>query len=463
MHLISKVALATAAVLTMVGGALATGSQGTGPPGQDLTVVGAERAGNKDGTIPTWEDKKDEPLPGWSYGKYRGDFWKYKDERALFSIDASNVDKYADKLSPGQVQFIKQTKDYRMDIYPTRRNAAYPDWINENTKKNAAGAAKLSADLTTLEDAALPGIPFPNPKNGAEAIWNNLLRYEGIGIEWPRTLTAVSPRSGSSDWLEPAGPQVCYWPWAKKGTTRPSEVGREYMYLYFSYDTPAALAGQGVFQIYPFGKVPETFFYFPGQRRVRRLPTYAYDAPQIGFENQYPIDTVWVIMPPIDRFDWKLLGKKEMYIPYNTFGMYDFNARLHDTLWPKFLNPAVRRYELHRVWVVEATLKKGMRHTAPRRTFYLDEDTWLALVGEDYDASGALWKLREGFPIPVWELEGVMDHKAYVHYDLANGRYIQDQGTIGTGKDIHWFQEINDPRFRADFYTSENLRAISER
>lgn len=452
-----------AAGMTFSSSALATAPQGTSPSGQALTVVGAERGGNKEGTIPAWEGKRDEPLKGWSYGKFRGDYWKHKEEKPLFSIDASNVDKYADKLSPGQIQLIKKIKGYRMDIYPTRRNAAYPDWINENTKKNAAGAAKLSADLTNLVDAALPGIPFVKPKNGAEVMWNYFARYEGLGIEWPRTLTVLSPPPGSNDWLEAAGPQTCYWPWAKKGTTSPRQVEDKHMFLYFGYDTPTAVAGQGCIQIYPFGKVPQTFFYFPGQRRVRRLPTYAYDAPQIGFENEYPIDTVWIIMPPMDRFNWKLVGKKEMYVPYNCFGMYNFNARLHDILWPGFVNPAARRYELHRVWVVEATVKKGFRHTAPRRTFYLDEDTWLCLVGEDYDAAGEIWKVREAFPIPVWELDGVVDQKAYVHYDLSSGRYIMDQGTIGTGKDIHWFQNTNDPRFRADFYTSDNLRAISER
>ena len=83
-----------------------------------------------------------------------------------------------------------------MDIYPTRRNATYPDWINENTKKNAAGAAKLSADLTNLVDAALPGIPFVKTENGAEVMWNYFARYEGLGIEWPRTLTVLSPPPG---------------------------------------------------------------------------------------------------------------------------------------------------------------------------------------------------------------------------------------------------------------------------
>ena len=166
--------------------------------GKDVNYAGAEKAGNKEGTIPAW-DGKDVPLAGWSHGKYRGDYWKYKDEKPLFSIDASNVDKHKDKLSPGQVQMVKQTKGYRMDVYPSHRNAGYPDWIEANIRKNAAGAAKLSKDGTDLLAADLPGIPFPFPKDGSEIIWNFLMRYKGVGNEFPRTTTAVSPRPGSTE------------------------------------------------------------------------------------------------------------------------------------------------------------------------------------------------------------------------------------------------------------------------
>jgi len=249
--------------------------------GKDLNYAGAEKAGNKEGTIPAW-DGKDVPLAGWSHGKYRGDYWKYKDEKPLFSIDASNVDKYKDKLSPGQVQWVKQTKGYRMDVYPSHRNAGYPDWIEANIRKNAAGAAKLSKDGTDLVDAVLPGIPFPLPKDGSEIIWNFLMRYKGIGTEWPRTTTAVSPRPGSTEWLAPAGPQSVFHPWGKKGSTSPGKAGNLIYCIDFGYDSPAALAGQRIFICDYTNKDREAFFYFPGQRRVRRLPAYTYDAPQIG-------------------------------------------------------------------------------------------------------------------------------------------------------------------------------------
>jgi hypothetical protein len=193
------------------------------------------------------------------------------------------------------------------------------------------------------------------------------------------------------------------------------------------------------------------------------LPSYAYDAPQIGFENQYPLDTVWVYIGRPDRFDWKIVGKKEMYVPYNSFGMYDFRKKLHDVLQQKHLANDSRRYELHRVWMVEATLKKGMRHTMPKRVYYFDEDTYLALIADQYDAKGGLWKVEEGYPIPVWELGGSFDHFPFVSYDLITGRYVCDQSTIGTGKDMRYHVDSNSPRFKSDWYTGDNLRAVSER
>ncbi|MBI8318525.1 DUF1329 domain-containing protein [Pseudomonas aeruginosa] len=126
--------------------------------------------------------------------------------------------------------------------------------------------------------------------------------------------------------------------------------------------------------------------------------------------------------------------------------------------------PQSRRYELHRVWVVEANVRQGMRHQAPKRMFYIDEDSWNPLLAVDYDKQGQIWKVREGFSIPVYET-GACDVQAQVQYNLADGRYLFDMTSIGAGKnDIRWLTEDNgSPRLKRDFFTSDNLRAISER
>jgi hypothetical protein len=427
----------------------------------ELTPVGAERAASKDGLVPAFAGRQ-APQSGWEYGKFRGDFWKHRDEKPLYSIDAANVKKYADKLSPGEIQLIRQQKGYRMDVYPSHRECQLPDFAEQNSKENLT-SAKLAADGETVQTAQLPGVPFPQPKSGAEAIRNYETRYRGEGIEWAPVVTAISPRPGSTDWIDAVGPQVFFFPSGKAGKTTPSDIDQLSLAAYFSVDSPAALAGQAFVQRQFFDKDSETYYYFPGQRRVRRMPAYTHDAPLIGFENQYLIDESNMFNGTIDRFDWKLVGKREMIVPYNDFGMYSFKTKLHDIATPDGIAADHRRYEVHRVWVVEATLKPTARHVASKKVFYLDEDSWLALVGEDYDAQGKLWKVRESYPIPVWELGGTCDNEPFVQYDLINGRYVLDASSIGQGKDLRWYEHVDNPRFRADFYTAESLRSVSER
>lgn len=426
-----------------------------------LTPSGAERGGNKEGTIPAWQGAE-APLPGWEYGKLRKAYWKHKDEKPLYTIDASNVDKYADKLSPGQVAMIRQTKDYKMDVYPTHRTCGVPDFVAANTRKNV-GTAKLGADGWSLAEATVPGYPFPIPSNGIEAMWNSKMRYRGVGVDYPGTITAVSPRRGGTEWIRADSEQSVFIPSGAKGSTQLSTLPPVEFYVYFAYNSPAALAGQALAITQYLNKAEnETFYYFPGQRRVRRMPTYSHDAPQIGMENQYTLDEPQVFNGALDRFDWKLVGKKEMLVPYNAFGAYDFQAKFHDVAKDNFIAQSHRRYELHRVWVVEATVKAGMRHFAPKRTAYLDEDSWVPVLMDDYDAQGKLVKLREGFPTPVYET-GSCDGMAMVQYNLLEGRYVFDTHTVSAGKDIRWATEPNSPRFKSSFYTSDNLRAISER
>ncbi len=440
-------------------GAVVAAAFGSGAALALAADAGPDKAASADGKIPAYVGSQP-PTAGWTYGKQRGDHWKHKGEKPLFSIDAGNVEKYADNLTLGQIQLIKQKKGYRMDVYPGHRECGGPDFVRANTEKNAT-QAKLDS-TGNLISASLPGIPFPAPKTGAEAMWNHLARYRGVGAEWPKTITSVSPRPGASEWIISEEYQTMYFPWGKKGSVTPQQAGALYG-IFFSYDTPAALAGQGLVQRDYFDKVSDTFYYFPGQRRVRRMPSYAYDAPQIGFENQYTVDEPWLFNGMLDRFNWKLVGKKEIYVPYNAFGMYNFKQKFDDVFKNDGVNPDARRYELHRVYVVEATVRSGVRHITSKKVFYIDEDSGLALAAEDYDPQGKLWKVKEAYPIPVYELHGACDIEPFVQYDLSNGRYVSDQSTIGTGSDIRWFEESDNPKFKEGFYTADSLQSVSER
>lgn len=429
--------------------------------GADLTPVGADRGANKDGSIPAFEGKST-PSAGWFVGKYRGDYSAYKAEKPLFVIDASNVDKYADKLSPGQVKLIKSNKGYSMPVYQSHRDCGFPDFVLENTKANA-GKASIASDGWSLSNAVLPAVPFPEPKSGIEAMWNWLTRYQGVGQSWPSGVSVVSASPGGSNRIEISWTQLIYFPWGKQGATSPKGVSDLENAMYYAYTDPAALAGQGLVQRYYFSKDADAYYYFTGQRRVRRLPSYAYDAPLIGFENQYPSDSQFIFYGNPDRFDWKIVGKKEIYIPYNNFEAQNFNVKLDDAVGPSFVNPNQRRYELHRVWEVVGTVKSGVRHSAPKKVLYLDEDSWNIVVGDDYDAQGKLWKTKENYVVPTWEIGGTCTVPSFAMYDLTNGRYVADQLVWGTGKDEVHFAAPTDKRLNDNFFTSQSLQSMSER
>lgn len=429
--------------------------------GQDLTPVGAEKAGSKDGAIPAFSGTE-KPLPGWSYGKLREDFWKHKAEKSLFVIDASNVDKYADKLTPGQIQMLKQVKGYTMPVYTSHRDCGLPEAVEKNTKDGALKAA-IAKDGWSLESATMPGVPFPVPEKGIEVMWNWLMRYQGVAAEWPDGYTVVSPRPGTTNPIIARWNQLSYFPWAKKGQHAPQDAKGLQNGFYYLYSEPAALAGQGTVQRYYFNKDTDTYYYFTGQRRVRRLPSYAYDAPLIGYENQYPADISFGFYGNPDRFEWKIVGKKEVYVPYNNYAMQRFNTKLDDALGPNFVNPALRRYELHRVWEIEGTVKAGVRHSTPKKTLYIDEDSWLVTVGDDYDAQGKIWKAKENYITPQSEI-GACVPSASIYNDLISRRYVFDETIVGTGKDLKFYPpEASDPRLTDSFFTGENLGAISDR
>lgn len=428
--------------------------------GSTLTPVGAEPAGNKDGSIPKWSGSTDKPLAGWKYGKNRKDYWKYKEEKSVFTIDASNVEKYKEHLTAGQIEMLSQVKGYEMRVFPTHRDCSYPDFVLENTVKGAS-KSKLGANGWSLAEASLPGIPFPIPKSGIEAMWNYLMRYQGVGVVWPDSYTTVSPKPGSTAGIVTRWDQLAYYPWARKGTQSPAQVKQIQQGLYYGFTEPAALAGQKLIQTYFFEKDVESFYYFTGQRRVRRLPSYAYDAPLIGFENQYPNDGQIIFYGNPDRFEWKIVGKKEIYIPYSAFGAIDVTHK--PVGMGPFVDNDVRRYELHRVWVIEGDLKAGARHSTPKKVIYLDEDTWLATAAEDYDSNGKLWRHKEIGVVPAWEIGACTNVTLLYFYDFSNGRYVTDMNVLG-GKDVKYLaDEKDDPRLTMDFFTPENLRSISER
>jgi hypothetical protein len=388
--------------------------------GQELTPIGAERAGNAEGTIPAWTGGITEAPPGWKVGDPRVD--PFADDAKRFSIDRSNVDRYADKLSPGQVALIQQLEGYRMNVYPTRRSCGYPDWIYDATRKNAT-SAELDADQVYLAKGWHPFL-FPVPKSGAEAIWNHQYAFLFEGkIEHYALMTPT--KSGD---MTPTRMKLTYdsHMFDPKSESFEQAQGRSASVL-LERLAPPRLAGQVVLVHEMVNEQRRAWLYNPGQRRVIRAPTVAYDNPFDGTESLMTNDQVRLFNGIIDRFDWKLVGKQELYVPYNAFQInYGQGLTYKDMFGPSYPRRDLVRYELHRVWVVEATRKKGTRHIYSKRVLYLDEDSWTAVVEDLYDDDGKLWRVMEGLIVPIAEMPTCSTEGTF-SFDLVAGRYVADR------------------------------------
>lgn len=422
----------------------------------DMTPIGAERGASKDGVIPAWSGGLGASAADWRPGLSRPN--PYADERPMYVVDASNVDRYADRLSPGQVQLIKATKDYRMDVYPTRRSCGYPQVVYDRTKANA-GYARLSDDGTRLVKAKTAAVPFPSPKTGAEVMWNSKMRYSGQGFFW-RYYTVIPPTSSQGIGEPIVSDEYVILPLGEvKNEDLEGAKGVE-IYFLSPLIAPAQYAGDVILLKSYLGKPADVWLYYASQRRVRRAPTYQYDAPVINFENLLTVDAYAMFGGQLDRYDFKLLGKKELVVPYNWFKVNTPTTNPASVVGPKYLNRNVTRYELHRVWVVEATVKSGMRHTLPKRTFYLDEDTWAVVVEDLYDSQSKVQRVMESGPTPFAEIQACQT-MAFVSYDLPSGRVAVDRLMAGP-KDVDW-NAVREGRLKESIFDPDDLKRFSTR
>ena len=385
----------------------------------DLTPIGAERAGNKAGDIPAWRGGL--ALPPLEYseaGQHHPD--PYADDKPLFTITAANMKQYDQFLTDGQKAMFKTYPDtFRMPIYQTRRTAAAPDWVYENTYKNA-----LRAELAEKGNGLLyayGGIPFPIANNGLEAIWNHITRWRGVYLTRRASEIAVQVNGDFSLVTVQQEVEFNYY-----RQDRSVDDLDNILFYYLSFTkAPARLAGGAVLVHETLNQVDEprqAWGYNAGQRRVRRAPNLAYDTPIAAADGlRYADDTDMFNGAP-DRYNWKLVGKEEIYIPYNSYKLSSNQSSYSDVINPGHLNPDYTRYEKHRVWVVEATLKDGMRHVYHKRRFYLDEDTWGIAVADLYDSAGELWRVNMAYMKTYYELPvtwTTMD----VFHDLKAKRY----------------------------------------
>lgn len=394
-----------------------------GVSGTPLTPMGAERAGNKDGTIPEWTGGITKPPAGYKIGDHHPD--PYADDKAAFSITAQNYKEYGDKISAGQIAMFEKYPNWKMVVYPTRRSASYPARNYEMTIKNAT-TGELIDDGEGVDNVA-EGVPFPildkDPvKAGYEAVWNHKLKFKGVaGLRWANQASPTPTGSFTLTRIKEELLGLYY----KQGNTL-KDINNILIYFYQEVVSPPRLAGQVllVHETLDSKKEPrQAWVYNPGQRRVRRAPNVAYDNPGTASDGLRTNDQTDMYNGAMDRYDWKYVGKREMYVPYNSYKAHSDKTKVEDLVKPGFINPDLLRYELHRVHVVEATLKAGQRHINPRRTFYIDEDSWQILTMDHYDSQLKLWRYSEAPSVNYYEVP-LLWSTLETHHDLKSGRYI---------------------------------------
>jgi len=385
---------------------------------KELTPIGAERAGNADGSIPAWNGGL-KPPAGFKNGDWMPD--PFAGEKPLFTITKDNYQKYADKLAVSQIEMFKRVPSFKMDVYPTHRTVEMPDWVTQNMLNNATTAELV--DEGNGVTGACGGVPFPIPKSGGEAIQNYLMRYygsnviiENLGVSGYQN-SDPAPTFGTEVFLQ--------FPYYQKGQA----CGDGLLTFANTYTQPARRKGEQLIvrdYLNASAKPREAWQYIPGQRRVRRAPTIGFDTPDMAISTY---DDAYMYNGSPERYDWKLVGKKEIYIPYNGYdadsgwanGLYGMKDMTHE--YPT--TPAIFRWELHRVWVVEGTLKQDARHIYAKRTFYLDEDSWAAGIQDRFDAKGELWRFAWGNILYYYAPEAMFTEiRPILQKDLQSGEYM---------------------------------------
>jgi hypothetical protein len=409
--------------------------------GTTLTAWGAEKAGNKDGTIPAYTGGLTKTPAGVSAadGLLRS---PYANQKPLYSVDAKNLDKYADKLTAGEAELIRRFPGYRLDVYPGERNFPEMSKVHQqNAIKNAANPeCKTTPDGTGLR-GCWGGTPFPVPKNGYEAMWNHLARWRST-YEYKAESRLVSPSGETLLNQSYAYVEYPYW----EADFKPYEAGGQYSQRFINVVLgPARDAGNVSMIFFPLQNDTmdqRTWSYTPGQRRVRLAPEFSYDTPSAQMGGAMNYDEIGLFAGKMDRYDFKLLGKKEKIVPANNYGLVF--GKIRPALGKQFLSPDVNRFELRRVWVVEATLKAGKRHVAPKRTFYIDEDSWTVVAAEVYDGSGKLSRVQEGYSMTDYTTGTWLSASFFTSYDLPKGQYavVNMVGLLDGG----YYRKLNERR-----------------
>jgi hypothetical protein len=420
--------------------------------GDTLTPIGAERAGNADGSIPPWTGGIQEMPPGYVEGERLVD--PFAADEVQYTITAANYQNYEEFLSPGQIALLKRYPDtFSMPVYPTRRSARIPEAEYAGIKSGATETEMVQGGSGLVNFKA--SVPFPIPQHGLEVIWNHITRYRTpYGAQWRFTKIPVQANGNFSPVLFE---QLTLF--ANRVPDNPNP-NRLFVFLQRIL-APARLEGDVLLVHENIDQIAEprsAWVYNAGQRRVRRAPNIAYDGPGTASDGLSTSDDLDMYNGAPDRYEWELVGKKELMIPYNSYGLRRGDLSYGDIIKPGHPNPEHLRYEKHRVWVVDSRIKEGSRHIYARRTYYVDEDTWQIAIIDHYDGRGELWKVKEGHEVSHYQVE-VPWLAADFLYDLVSGRYL----ATGLDNEVKGYPYNFDWKGSFDDFTPAALRRAGRR
>jgi len=397
-------------------------------PATPLTAIGAEQAANADGTIPAWSGgiiKNGGPPANYKPGGQFVD--PFPDDKPLFTINRTNYEEHKDKLSNGHIALFETYDTYTMPVYQSRRSAWYPEEIYTTSIANATTAVLEGSDA--LKNAKI-GFPFPIPHDGnaaAQILWNHKVRYRADTVT----------RANDQFWVQANGTiqgskriEKAYFTYGN--IKKPGDIDKDNLLFYYLSEVTAPAKSAGEFTLVHEtanqdtnlgGETRSAWIANKGAPRPRRAPNVAYDNPSVGTNGQQFNEQVDMYNGAFDRYSWKLVGKAEMYIPYNSYRISNEPYKYDDLLTTLHFNQEPTRYELHRVWIVEGELIEGLRHSFGHRRIYVDEDSWGITMVELQDTRGALWKFQEGHTINFYNV-GVNSTTPEISYDFTTNSYF---------------------------------------
>ncbi len=358
-----------------------------------LTPFGSERAGNADGTIPAWTGGYTTVPEGFDPNGYNYIPDPFADEQPVVVIDSSNMSQYANKLSEG-IMTLMTKYGFSIKVYPTHRTQAAPQEIYDNIAANVGRAQLDPAGGRLGFTGAFGGIPFPIPDvsdpyaAGAQLMWNHNSRWVGYAAHFVfhtwASYNGLITQQGQFNELQD-------YPYYKKGGSLASFNGIQFR-LNSDIQGPPDQVGEQVMTwetTNPYSDPNIDWELLNGQGRVRKAPEISFDTPD-GFQGGVMnYDEAFGFNASLEKYDWKYLEKKELYVPYNNNATYALTAQ--ELMMAHHVNPDHVRWELHRVWVVEATLHPGERNVLARRRYYFDEDTSVMTCCDAWDANDELF------------------------------------------------------------------------